>query len=47
MDEDQIYKKDIRVDGVYASLESVVKRSLASTASKDLRFDDQSVCACG
>lgn len=39
-------KKDVRVDGVYTSLESIVKRSLASAAGKDLGLDDQFVCAC-
>jgi hypothetical protein len=46
MDEVCTKKKDIRVDGVYTSLESIVKRALASAAGKDLGLDDQSVCAC-
>lgn len=45
---DEVYtQKDIRVDGVYTSLESVVKSSLASAAGKDLGLDDQFICACG
>lgn len=39
-------KKDVRVDGMYTSLESIVKSTLASAAGKNLGLDDQFVCAC-
>lgn len=39
-------RKDIRIDGVHTSLESIVKSSLASAAGKDLGLDDQFVRTC-
>lgn len=33
-------KKDIRVDGVHTSFETIVKSSLAPAAGKDLGLDD-------
>lgn len=38
-------KKNIRFDRVHATLESIVKGTLASAACKDLSFDDEPACA--